>query len=146
MSVSYFDRKDEKPTVIVFENSLKVDEFRLWRKFSKTIMALYPNVTTEWEFISQKFGWFLAYKSNNKLLFYIVPDGFCFCVNFIFEDEAFAALDSLSLPVDVIGEIKRAKKIDRGHSVYWSVRETKDIEIAELLTQLQYEMSMKEKA
>jgi len=142
MSVSYFNRKDEKPTIVVFENGLKVDEFRLWRKFSNAVNALYPNVSTEWEFLSQKLGWFLTYKSNDTVLFYVVPDGFCFRINFVFDEDTFHAVGDLNLPRKIEDEINMAKKTDRGYSFYWEVRDTHDVEVAEMLTQLQYEMSL----
>jgi len=144
MSVSYFNRKDEKPTIIVFENSLKVDEFRLWRSFSSNISALYPNVTTEWEFLSEKLGWFLTYKSEDTLLFYVVPDGYCFHINFVFDEATVARLRALDLPQDIMKSIERGKKTDRGYSFYWPVHDTKDVEIVESLTQVQYETMLKE--
>jgi hypothetical protein len=143
MSVSYFNRKDEKPTTIVFENGLKVDEFRLWRKFSSSVEALYPDVETSWVFPSQKLGWLLSYGSGKTILFYIVPDGFCFHINFILQEAAVTAVRDLDLPTDVMHLITHADKIEQGYSFYLPIRSMKDVQIAETLTQVQYETSLK---
>jgi len=144
MSVSSFSREDKQPTVIVFENSLKVNEFRLWRKFLNTVNAVYPNVTNEWEFLSRKFGWFLTYKSDGTVLFYVVPERDRFSINFVFDEATFDASSSWNLPQDVRLRIQQSNETDRGRSFYWPVRSTKDVELVTLLTEFQYEAMLHE--
>jgi len=144
MALSYFSRKDDIPTIEKFENSLEVNEFKVWRTLVSDITAVYPNITSEWEYLSKKKGWFLVCKSDNEVLFYVVPETRSFQINFTFDEITYTAIQASNIPQPLKKHILRAELIDRGYSFFITVRDNNDIDTIKMLVQFQYDMKLQQ--
>ena len=127
MAASVFDDKEKKPTnqrlakVLGKSNSL-------WKEIKKHLKTDYGELTEEWKFYGQKYGWTLKTLRKKRNLFFFVPLEGSFNVSFVFGDKAVAAAEKSDLPKDLIKTLKNARKYAEGRGLQIEVKESSDVE------------------
>ena len=123
---SRFIDKAVKPT-----NKMLSDElgrsYKYWEAIKKSLENQFGSLTEEWKFYSASSGWTLKLLLKRRNLFFFAPCKKYFRIAFIFGDKAVAEVEASDLPVDLIRELREAKRYVEGRALRLEIRTKADV-------------------
>ncbi len=135
MAHSIFDDKSKKPTDKMLKDALG-KTYKFWEEIKKHLGEEYGELTEDWKFYGQKYGWQLkTYQKKRNLFFFIPVKGF-FKLTFVFGDKAVEVVQKSDLPSNIKTTLKNAKKYMEGRGLQVEVKSTGDVEIVKELLEI----------
>jgi hypothetical protein len=135
MADSIFDDKSKKPTEKMLKEALG-RTYELWQEIKKHLSEEYGELTEDWKFYGQKYGWQLKTYQKKRNLFFFIPIKDFFKLTFVFGDKAVEAVQKSNLPTDIKTTLKNAKKYMEGRGLQIEVKSTEDGEIAKKVVEI----------
>jgi hypothetical protein len=124
--LSVFDDKSRPPQDDDLATMLG-STFVFWNELKKFIALRFAPLSIEWGFTSQKTGWGLRLKRENRTILYMIPCKGYFTASFALGEKAVKAAHESDLPASVLKVIDSAKKYAEGRGVRLEVRSVEDI-------------------
>ena len=75
------------------------------------------NISNEWKFYGQKYGWQLKTLMKKRNLFFMIPSKDFFRIVFIFGDKAAAEIEKSGISAELINQVKNARKYAEGRGL-----------------------------
>ena len=135
MAASVFEDKTTMPDGEMLANALGKSN-RLWKDIKKHLSAEYGELIEEWKFYGQKSGWILKTLRKKRNLFFLIPLKGSFQISFVFGDKAVAAVAKSDLPIDLITELRNARKYAEGRGLRIDIKEAADVEHVKQLVEI----------
>ena len=135
MAASVFDDKATKPTPQRLARVLG-ESNGLWKEIKKHLKAEYGELTEDWKFYGQKYGWTLKTLRKKRNLFFFIPLEGSFRISFVFGDKAVAAAEQSDLSKYLIKTLKSARKYAEGRGLQIQVKGSEDVENIKKLVQV----------
>ena len=126
MSETVLNNKEKKPNETTVEKTVGT-HFKYWKQIINHVEKKYDNITVEWKFYGEKYGWQLKTYLKRRNLFLFVPyDGY-FKVVFIFGDKAVKEIEKCDIAKELISIIVNAKKYLEGRGIAISIENDKNL-------------------
>jgi hypothetical protein len=125
MGTNVFIDKSVKPDDKKLSTALG-DSFKYWAAIKSYIMTKYPGAIEEWKNYG-KYGWTLKTLLNKRNLFFFAAYDSYFRISFVFGDKAVSAAEQSDLPLNMIEELRGAKKYMEGRGISIEVKKQKDV-------------------
>jgi hypothetical protein len=138
MADSIFDDKSKKPTDKMLKDALG-KTYKLWEEIKKHLMKEYGELTEDWKFYGQKYGWQLKTYRKKRNLFFFIPLKDFLKLTFVFGDKAVEAVLKSDLPDDIKTTLENAKKYMEGRGLQIEIKSKEDSEIAKKLVKIKIE-------
>jgi hypothetical protein len=126
MPTSIFTEKATEPTTAGLLEVLGANG-GLWTDLRQHLEEEYGPLVEEWKHYGQKTGWLLKLLRKKRNLFFLTPLEGHFRMTFIFGDKAVAAIEESDVPMEVIEELKQARKYAEGRGMSLFVRKAEDV-------------------
>ena len=111
----------------------------LWEQLLAELADDLKLTVREWNSYSQKAGWSLRVKRDDRVILYLAPFKGAFRASFALGDKAVQAAKASGLPKPVLEIIASAKKYAEGTAVRIEVNSNEDIEVVKKLAKAKLE-------
>ncbi len=135
MADSVFDDKSKKPDDKMLKDALG-GTYKFWEEIKKHLKEAYGELTEDWKFYGQKYGWQLKTLKKKRNLFFFIPLKDFFKITFVFGDKAVEAVQKSDLPSNIKKTLKNAKKYMEGRGLQIEVKSTENVEIVKELVEI----------
>ncbi len=133
MTEIVFNDKTQKPDEQLLSENLG-DSFKVWQDITSHVKDAYDNITEEWKFYGQKYGWQLKTYLKKRNLFFLIPSKAYFRIGFVFGDKAVAEIEKSDVSEELKSIVKAAKKYAEGRGLPIEVTDQKYLpDIKELI-------------
>ncbi len=132
MADNIFDDKSKKPTDKMLKATLG-KTYTLWERMKKHLKETYGDLTEDWKFYGQKYGWQLKTYQKKRNLFFFIPGKDYFKITFVYGDKAAEKVQKSDLPDNIKTTLKNAKKYMEGRGLSIEVKSIEDLEIVKKL-------------
>ena len=116
MAVSAFNDKLVKPDNKKLSETLG-KTYEYWAEIITSLEEEHGELTEEWKYYGQKSGWILKLLRKKRNLFFFNPQKKFFVIGFVFGDKAVAEVEKSDLPIDMIDELRNARKYAEGRGL-----------------------------
>jgi hypothetical protein len=99
-----------------------------WQKLLSELLALAPDMTSEWHSYSPKAGWSLRLKSGKRTIIHLVPGPKSFEAAFALGDKALAAVRASPPSQNLLTIAANAPRYGEGTAIRIGVANTSDIQ------------------
>lgn len=127
MGLSAFDDRSAVPDAAAVALTLGRTA-GLWGSVKERLGAEFANLTEEWTFSGQAYGWSLRLKQNKRVIVYLTPREKHFLASFALGGKACLAAQSAGLAPDVLAMIDAAPRYAEGRGVRIPVRKRSDVD------------------
>jgi hypothetical protein len=132
---SVFIDKNIKPDNKMLADALG-SSYKLWDKIKISLTTNCGDLNEDWKFYGQKIGWTLKLLYKKRNLFFLTPYENYFHIAFVFGDKAVAIIEKSNLPINIIEEIKNARKYAEGRGLRIAVKKQNDAKLVLKLTEI----------
>ncbi|MFC1483929.1 DUF3788 domain-containing protein [Candidatus Neomarinimicrobiota bacterium] len=126
MSTSIFTDRTTEPTTAGLLEVLGVTG-ELWTDLRQHLEAEYGPLVEQWKHYGQKTGWLLKLLRKKRNLFFLTPLAGHFRMTFVFGDKAVVAIEESDVPMEIIEDLRQARKYAEGRGVSLFVRTSEDV-------------------
>ena len=123
---SIFIDKSVKPNNKMLVTALG-PSYNYWESLKNVLEREYGALTEEWNYYGSKSGWSLKLLLKKRNMFFFVPCNKYFRLAFIFGDKAIKAAESSDLPLNMIQELKNARRYAEGRGLKVEVKKQTDM-------------------
>lgn len=116
MALSAFEDKSRSPQPEELKRVLGKSA-QLWDDLVAEIESSFPNVTQQWNFAGQKFGWSLRLRQKERVILYMTPQPGSFLAGLVLGDKALRAARESKLPAAIVKIIDSAPKYAEGTGI-----------------------------
>lgn len=127
MSEIVLNDKNFKPDDTVISSIIGTN-LKYYKEIKDYIKKSYDNITEEWKFYGQKYGWQLKIFYKKRNLLFIIPSESYFRIVFIFGDKAVERIEDSEISEKLKREVKTAKKYAEGRGISIKVEDENYIE------------------
>jgi hypothetical protein len=103
------------------------ETYKYWTDIESYVAVKHPGVNLEWKNYGEKHGWSLKTLLKKRNLFFCSAYDNYFRVVFVFGDKAVAAVEQSDLPLNIVEELRSAKKYMEGRGIAIEVKNPKDV-------------------
>jgi hypothetical protein len=132
---SIFIDKTVKPNNQMLSQALGTS-LKLWEKIKSSLITDFGKMDEEWKYYGQKIGWTLKLLYKKRNLFFFTPYQNYFQIAFVFGNKAVAVVEQSDLPLNIIDQIKNARKYAEGRGLRIVVKKQKDVNAVLKLTKI----------
>lgn len=105
----------------------------LWEAILSYIIQSHGPIIEEWKFYSPKFGWTLKVLLKKRNLFFFTAYEGYFGISFVFGNKAVSEVEKSDLPVEIIDDLRNARKYAEGRGIQIIVTQQSQVEIVKKL-------------
>jgi hypothetical protein len=127
MALSIFENKGKHPTDDELVEKLG-PTYHWWKGTIDHLYQHYPNISEEWNFGGEKYGWSLRVLSKKRRLIYLIPCEGYFKFAFVFGQKALEAIISSHIHEEIKHELKIAKTYAEGTGFRMDLKDEKFFE------------------
>lgn len=127
MGLSVFTDKAKQPGEEELSEALGETKL-LWDRLINHAKENYSNLTEEWKHYGKNSGWTMKLLMRKRNLFFLYPGQGQFVVVFVFGDRAVQAVETSSLPQDIIDALKASPKYAEGRGLQVPVKTAQELE------------------
>jgi hypothetical protein len=127
MSEIIFNDKTKQPTDEIVSEKLDT-VYQYWAEIREYVADLVGDITGEWKFYGQKYGWQLKTLLKKRNLFFLIPYDSFFKIVLIFGDKAVAEIEKSTISDHIKNDIINAKKYMEGRGIGIDVKDGEFIE------------------
>jgi hypothetical protein len=126
MTLSAFSDKSKMPSDDDLESTLG-KTYVFWNELKRILASKFAPLSTEWGFSSNKTGWGLRLRQEERTVLYMTPCKGYFLASFALGEKAVKAARESDLPLSVLETIDSARKYAEGRGVRLEVRSAQDV-------------------
>ena len=127
MALSIFDDKGKPPKPKDLQTALGRSHDS-WESLTGWLADRFEPVVQEWNFAGKDWGWSMRLKHKKRAILYLTPQEKQFLVGLVLGEKAVAKALAMDLTVDVVKEIKTAKRYPEGRALRFEIRFKKDLQ------------------
>ena len=124
MALSIFDNKGKHPTDDEVAEKL-ASTYKWWKGIIDHLYEHYPNITEEWNFSGEKYGWSLRILSKKRRIIYLIPCEGYFKFALVFGQKALKIVLSSHIHEEIKHELKAAKTYAEGTGFRMDMKDEK---------------------
>ena len=132
---SVFINKNIKPDNQMLADALG-SSYKLWDKIKISLSTNYGRLNEDWKFYGQKIGWTLKLLYKKRNLFFLTPYENYFQIAFVFGGKAVVVVEQSDLPLNIIDELKNARKYAEGRGLRIAIKKQNDVKLVLRLTEI----------